>query len=601
MTKYTSKFYNGAYSPFKPEHNNYISNANSIGLGTDARTANIMGDFGGKVSTGTKTVELTQVFPQVFDAIPQEQLKEVNRLAKMNNVDITFHAPIVGLSPAGMTQQGGFDESQRKSVEKQMMNNIKRSRDLNSEGGMPITFHANEGIPETYEREPDEDKKEYAINIETKQIAPLPVQEKNFPGDETKGKSTQEQTENTIKTVNEQGWTQQLQHLAFNTERAAELINAGELSIESLMKEREKGKPSSKALEQGANRYDMGKAYLDDSYRELKESFNQAYRYAKGPEDKKLLDNFKKEIENEAKQINKIQGSKGYRSDFEREKEIIRLKRGIVDKGFKTLQQIEPPRTYKPLKKFAREKTLETFSNVALDTYKKYGKKAPTISIEHSYAGQMFSTGSELKGLIQDIQKQFVNKATKPKNKGGLGISKSKAKKASKEFIGATWDLGRINSLRKKGFTEKEIIKQSEEIAPMVKQVHLSDNFGFETTELPMGMGNAPYKEVLKKLKEKGYKGKKTVEALNWYEHFKTTPYKETLDAMESPIYSAKAGGPYWSVKETYQPSYNSGYGRILPQVNYESFGASFSQLPTELGGKMQGASGNRFGGAPME
>jgi len=39
----------------------------------------------------------------------------------------------------------------------------------------------------------------------------------------------------------------------------------------------------------------------------------------------------------------------------------------------------------------------------------------------------------------------------------------------------------------------------------------------------------------------------------------------------------------------------------MLPQVNYETFGAGFSRLPAELGGQFPGAQGSRMSGRPME
>ena len=43
------------------------------------------------------------------------------------------------------------------------------------------------------------------------------------------------------------------------------------------------------------------------------------------------------------------------------------------------------------------------------------------------------------------------------------------------------------------------------------------------------------------------------------------------------------------------------GYGLMLPQINYETFGAGFSRLPSELGGSRQGAEGSRMSGRGME
>jgi len=58
--------------------------------------------------------------------------------------------------------------------------------------------------------------------------------------------------------------------------------------------------------------------------------------------------------------------------------------------------------------------------------------------------------------------------------------------------------------------------------------------------------------------------------------------------------------GPYWNQSIGLQQGYFSGYGNMLPQVNYETFGAGFSRLPAELGGQSQGG-GGRMGGAPLE
>ena len=67
-----------------------------------------------------------------------------------------------------------------------------------------------------------------------------------------------------------------------------------------------------------------------------------------------------------------------------------------------------------------------------------------------------------------------------------------------KKFIGATWDMGHINMLKKQGFTNKEIIRETKKIAPYVKHVHITDNFGFDDSHLSPGMGNVPIKKVMK-------------------------------------------------------------------------------------------------------
>ena len=59
--------------------------------------------------------------------------------------------------------------------------------------------------------------------------------------------------------------------------------------------------------------------------------------------------------------------------------------------------------------------------------------------------------------------------------------------------------------------------------------------------------------------------------------------------------------GPYWNQAIGLEQSYFGGYGQMLPNINYEIFGAGFSQLPAELGGQRPGGAGGRMSGRPME
>jgi len=78
--------------------------------------------------------------------------------------------------------------------------------------------------------------------------------------------------------------------------------------------------------------------------------------------------------------------------------------------------------------------------------------------------------------------------------------------------------LNSTKELRKFGFSSEDIIKEAEKVAPYLKHVHLSDNFGLDNVELPMGMGNVDFKEVMKKLgKKAGPGGCKTQEECGSY------------------------------------------------------------------------------------
>ena len=253
---------------------------------------------------------------------------------------------------------------------------------------------------------------------------------------------------------------------------------------------------------------------------------------------------------------------------------------------------MSPPQIFKPLDEFAQEKTIQTFGDVAFNSYKKFGDKAPIITIENPPIGGAFSRGKELKEIVEKSREKFVERAVEK------GMSKSEAKAQAEKLLGVTWDVGHINMLRKYGYEAKDIIKETEEVADLVKHVHLSDNFGFEHTELPMGMGNVPMKEIMEKLPEKDVK--KIIEAGNWWQHFKTSPFQQTLEAVGSPIYSMQMA-PSWNQTLGLYQGYYGGMGPIFPQIHYETLGAGFSQLPAELGGQRPGATGGRMSGRPME
>jgi sugar phosphate isomerase/epimerase len=577
------EIYQGGYSTLDPtKSENFLdysmSKAKDIGLSTDARTANILQEVSSKLSTGAKTIELNQVFPEVFEAVPKEQLKEINRISKLTGADMTFHAPIVGLDASGMDKQGTFSEIQREMVEREMISVIKRAQDIKPEGGLPITFHATEGIPGAYpQKSPEESREIFVINTEDNKLLRLPLRKREFTGREV---NTQEELEK----INQDSWTKNLQDLAYYSSFGDQLIKDSRDLVRLKEAEKKAGKPTHKLMEDSMISYNRGITHLQDSYRRLEEFYEIAYRNSEDME-KRRLKEFADNIKPKMELIRK--------NGFD-EKSVDMLKE-IIDTGSNLLsREITPPKVYKLADDFVLEKAKKTFGNVAFEAYKNFKDKAPIIAIENSYAGGAFSTGEDLKKIIEGSKEEFI------KNAINSGLSESEARQQANKIIGATWDVGRLNTLRKYGFSEEELIKETEKIAPLVKKVHLSDNFGMESTETVMGAGNVPIKEIMEELKKKGFKGKNIIEAMHWWQHFKSSPLQQTFEAFGSPIYK-EGVAPYWYQSQGFQQGYFGGYGIMLPQINYETFGGGFSQLPTELGGQRAGAQGGRMSGKPME
>ncbi len=264
-----------------------------------------------------------------------------------------------------------------------------------------------------------------------------------------------------------------------------------------------------------------------------------------------------------------------------------------IHKLLDNLKEVQP-QIYAPIEEFAVDKSAKTFGNVAFHAFEKHKGKAPTINIENLFPCMAYSHSAELEKLIQKSRQEFVNAAIKK------GYSKSTAESQAEKMIGVTLDVGHLNIARKKGFTEKDILKEVEQIAKYVKHVHLTDNFGYSDSHLPPGMGNVPIKGILEKLEKVGYKGKKIVEAGGFVQQFGTSPFPVALEAMGSPMFNY-GGQTYWNQASGLHQGYSGGFGEMLPQINYETFGAGFSALPVELGGQRPGAKGSRMSGRPME
>jgi sugar phosphate isomerase/epimerase len=575
--------YQGGYSSLKPSYGDvftgYRANAGSLGLTTDPRNANVLQEASSKLATGVKHMEISAVQPDVFESIPKQQLKELNRLSKLTGVDISVHGPIIEAS--GLTKDG-FTEANRTAAERQMLSAVEKSHEINPNGNIPVTFHSSAMLPGEIAEKGKDVEETLAINEETGSISRIPLKERHFPGEEGKPSVKTE-----LNVINQNQWKENIRSIVYYANQGESALRNSEVLAKTAAAERKAGKELTPDEKEAESHYHMGTTFLNDSYRNLKTLFETASKQCATQAEKNSLNNFAESIKPKVEQIKKA----------EKEEDVfksVKLRKEILDEGIEVLDSVSP-QIFKPLNDFAKEKTVQTFANVAFDSYKKFKDKAPIISIENPPIGGAFATGKELKEVVEKAREKFVERAVEE------GLSKNEAKEAAEKILGVTWDVGHINMLRKYGYESEDIVKETEAIAPLVKHVHLSDNFGFEHTELPMGMGNVPIKEIFDKLGKEGFDATKIIEAGNWWQHFKTPPVKETMEALGSPIYSMDMA-PYWNQSQGLQQGYMGGLeGQWLPQINYETFGGGFSQLPTELGGQRAGAQGSRMSGRGME
>lgn len=597
-------FYSGSQYSLAPDSGNFFTGyrmkMGEFGLAMDPRTANQLQEVSNKLNTGLKSVEVGNVQADIFESIPQQHMKEINRLSKLTGISTTMHAPLI---EASGYQREGWSEIGRQQAERQMKLAMERAHDLSPDGGMPVTFHSTAMLPEMEAKVMEKvegekklvSKEFYIVDPRTgAMLNPLKPTERFFPGDIGEGgKQKPFNPEEELKRINKDQWSQTLGNISFSAIRGEGEIERLEGLPEVFEKYADVRKHPEKmqevpedirpALERGFKQLDHASIFLKDAYRGLKEMYNMAYKEA-SEEDKKKLNAYAESVKD------KVAG--GIEANPEKMQEFA----AVIQDGVKVLNSMTPS-IYKPMKEFVMDKSSTTFGNVAFESWKTYKSNAPIVSIENPPAGGGLSTAEDLKRLVEDSRAKFVEQAKKE------GYSESEAKDAANKMIGVTWDVGHINMLRKMGYEKEDLIKQAEIIKPFLNKIHLSDNFGMEHTELPMGMGNVPIKEIMEKLGKEGYDAKKVIEAGNWWQHFsqqgKVPPVMATLEAFGSPVYPMLAQ-PYWNQAANTYGNYFAFPSAYMPEQHFSLYGGGFSSLPQELGGQIPGKQ-SRMTGTPMD
>ncbi|MBI2630234.1 hypothetical protein HYW76_03965 [Candidatus Pacearchaeota archaeon] len=599
---YGGEKYNGVFTGYRMQ-------AGEFGMSTDPRTALQLQEFSNKLNVGIKTMEIEGLQQDVFDSIPKQHLAELNKLSKLTGVATTLHGPLIEAS--GYTREG-WSETNRAASENQLKSTLERAHELSPNGGMPVTFHSTVALPATEEKvkigEEQVTKSALIVDPRTGEIKQLKEKERYFPGQEGKF-----EVDNEVKRINEDAWAESVGQVAFYALRGEENIEPPRQLKESISNDKElkerydnyfKAYAESRTnpqefeklpddiknmMDEQFKRTDHAALFLRDAYKNLRELYNTAYSVSiknnsdEGKKNLQKLDSYKTKIEKVVKEGNGIEKNPAKLKEFAE----------IIQEGVKVLGNISAPQIYQPLTGFLIDKSADSFANAALYSYEKYKDKAPIISIENPPAGSGLSRAEDLKGLIEESRKKFAEQLIDKK-----GMSKEQANKIAEKTIGATWDVGHINMIRKFGYTKEDVIKEAGIIAPFVKHVHLSDNFGMEHTELPMGMGNVPIKEVMEKLGKAGVDAKKIIEAGNWWQHMKSPPFAQSLEAFGSPVYGS--GGPYWNQAANTYGNYFAFPSAYMPEQHFSLYGGGFSSLPTELGGQIPGKQ-SRVSGAPID
>jgi len=603
-----------------------------------------------KINAGVQTIEvsglgLTGAGPMKHLAsIPRQHWKEIDRLRKLTGVDLTFHGPLV--ESTGFSR-GNWSEDQRVEAETQMKAAVELAQQMNSDDkdkGIVMTFHSNNGLPEV-EREvmvtdKDGNRKPQIVqmavyNERSGQIGNLPAPKKDYY---EKGEEI-ESIEDSLKKFNQEQWKKQIESVFVNNTRlsreALDSLSSAreqEAKIKEIapeyagsffdgyktykenpeaykkgLEEVKKGSPEiAEVFNRGILNLQNAEFFVRESYGQLKELYNEAYGHAKRENNQQALN----------KLTNYADGLKATWAKFRQNYNFMELQEKISEGTILLGSKEIKPELFKPLKEFAWDKGSDTFSNVAIHAYrnaKKHNLSPGIISIENPPAGMSGLTrAEEIKELVIRSRNKFIEKASRSTKEGGLGLSKEQATDVSKKIIGATWDVGHINSIRKWGYNKSDVLKQAQTIAPYVKHMHIADNLGFEDAELPAGMGNVPIDEILNADWADNFrKAKKAIETGDWFSRqgglgMTRTPVPEALSGLTAPVYSdpsmGTAGKAYWNDAVHSDAGYFGGLGPINPDIHHSIYGGGFSQLPAYSGAEIPGRAANSsFSGAPLD
>ena len=249
----------------------------------DPRTANQVKEVQEVLNTGIKNIEVGNVAPNVFEAIPKEHFKEMQRMAKLTGAELSFHAPMV--DPTGITEHG-WDKMNQEAAERQFWSSIQKGAELNPKGTV-VTFHATSvGLPGAEVKAIEEGKEKVKSLLYVTpdgRIGQIKAEERFFPTET--GKPPKEFIpEEELKRRNRDAWSENLGQLNFYAHRGEEVAS----QIEEFPKEKVKQHPELAAMDI-EREISHGDLYLRDAYRMLKTNFDMIYKGALQSNDTKTL------------------------------------------------------------------------------------------------------------------------------------------------------------------------------------------------------------------------------------------------------------------------------------------------------------------------
>lgn len=494
--------------------------------------------------TGTNKGSLSggQTTPEMFGKDKREAMRQ---LSKVNEVVLSTHASVgvQGLSGLDPRQNAFTPEASEQSIHE-----IERTIDFAADvaGGGPVVIHGAEfprpiaGRYKEFEMYEGEEKKApvYLVNSRTGKIEagltrdtklPIPVPERDEGGNIKK-----DDRGNPIPSFNEKTGKYEIKMMDFGEfknemmkdypERAAELKDPQKAALEFYRQHILVEQLGRVSFEEKRWRHDYEREkkrfeYLKESVKDIKETEKKNPALAKFQAIELLKDSheapppqseeYLRFLDNPMEYLNKTVDSQLYHLKYVEDAAVsYAQQRANFEQQYKDIQPLEE------YGKVASAKNLARAAVYAYDVEHEMGLKKPlfiapeNLFPESGYGGHP----GELREVITDARKEMANRLVKER-----GMAEAEARGVAEEHIKATFDIGHAYTW-KKFFKREEgesradydrrfnkwVLKQVDSLAKdkIIGHVHISDNFGYYDEHLTPGMGSAPLKEFVKKLKD---------------------------------------------------------------------------------------------------
>ncbi len=246
----------------------------------------------------------------------------------------------------------------------------------------------------------------------------------------------------------------------------------------------------------------------------------------------------------------------GYENSIKQAQETAASQFARAEEHMETIKHIQSAETY------ALDEAFDSYAQAGIsamrqsDKMQREGKlkKPLMIAMENLFPESYGAHPDELMKLVLESRKR-MELVLQQKYK----MPQKEAHEKAERHITATLDTGHVNMWRKywvgnpnqtieqndKEFDKWVVRKMGEMVKKnVIGHVHLDDNFGYHDDHLAPGEGNTPITEMIKIMKENGYKGELIVEpGADWTTDVSGfSSVMKTWKLFGSPVYGAGSG-----------------------------------------------------------